>query len=202
MKIFLMVSGLQKQSGGPSYTVSSLAKKLIESGESVEIDVLNPWDATDSNLPVIGHDRLPIAKKMGVSPSMRRSLLARVGKHDVIHSNGLWMMPNIYPLTIAQKTKSKYVISPRGMLSEWSLEQNRMIKKVVGSCLQKKVIDNASCISVTAESEYEDVRRFGYKGPVALIPNGIDLPSDVARHRDEPGKLKRAIFIVGFIKKR
>jgi len=34
----------------------------------------------------------------------------------------------------------------------------------------------ASCFHATAEQEYEDVRRLGFKQPVAIIPNGIDVP--------------------------
>jgi hypothetical protein len=40
----------------------------------------------------------------------------------------------------------------------------------------KAIDSHAACFHATAEAEYEDIRRMGYKQPVALIPNGIDLP--------------------------
>ena len=37
-------------------------------------------------------------------------------------------------------------------------------------------MDEVSCFHATADSEYNDIRAFGLKQPVAVIPNGIDLP--------------------------
>ncbi len=33
-----------------------------------------------------------------------------------------------------------------------------------------------TCFHATAQSEYEDIRRMGFLQPVAIIPNGIDVP--------------------------
>jgi len=194
MKIFQIVSGLDAKSGGPSYTVTRLSENLHRLGLDVSIDTLNCGVEGPKGVNITQHKRQVLAKRLGISPVMKKSLLSRVSEGDVIHSSGLWMMPNIYPLAIARKSRAKYVISPRGMLAEWSLNQRKLLKRAVGALGQNTVIYNADCIHVTAESEYEDVRRYGYKGPIALIPNGVDMPNKISAPNAPRGK-RKAIFI-------
>ncbi|SUS07994.1 Glycosyl transferase, group 1 (fragment) [uncultured Defluviicoccus sp.] len=42
---------------------------------------------------------------------------------------------------------------------------------------QRLTLTRADCFHATAESEYEDIRRLGFRQPVAIIPNGIDIPA-------------------------
>jgi glycosyltransferase involved in cell wall biosynthesis len=41
--------------------------------------------------------------------------------------------------------------------------------------VQRPALDAVNCFHATAESEYADVRRLGFRQPVAVIPNGIDI---------------------------
>ena len=42
--------------------------------------------------------------------------------------------------------------------------------------MQRSAIHAAACLHATSTQEYEDIRKFGLKGPVAVVPNGIDIP--------------------------
>ena len=50
------------------------------------------------------------------------------------------------------------------------------LKKVFWPLLQRPALSAAACFHATADSEYEDIRRMGFRQPVAIIPNGIDIP--------------------------
>ena len=52
----------------------------------------------------------------------------------------------------------------------------RMKKMLFWHLLQGPTIRNASCYHATSRQEYEDIRAYGLTQPVAIIPNGIDLP--------------------------
>jgi glycosyltransferase involved in cell wall biosynthesis len=39
------------------------------------------------------------------------------------------------------------------------------------------VVRHAACLHATSEQEYEEIRAFGLSNPVAIIPNGIDVPA-------------------------
>lgn len=72
------------------------------------------------------------------------------------------------------------VHSPRGMLGQAALRISAWKKRPFWWLLQRSALAAADCIHATAASEYEEIRAAGLKNPVAIIPNGIDLPPLVA----------------------
>lgn len=95
---------------------------------------------------------------------------------DLIHNHSLWMMPNVYPGRVARKHGIPLVVSPRGTLSEWAMQSGSMVKCAFWPLLQRPALRATACFHATAASECEDIRRMGFRKPVAIIPNGIDIP--------------------------
>jgi len=58
---------------------------------------------------------------------------------------------------------------------------------------QERVLKKTDFFHATSESEYKDIRRLGYGQPVAIIPNGVDLPDDLRDPRHS--KMKRVLFL-------
>lgn len=200
MNVYQVVSGLKKESGGPSYTVRKLCEGLAKLGVNVELNTLGDIEEEPPGLKIVAH-RHALIEKLGFSPDMKRHLLRSIKSGDVIHTHGLWMMPNVYPGAVARKTGAKLVMSPRGMLCKWSLGQRKYRKKIFGLLAQKGVIFKVDCMHVTAESEYEDVRNFGFSGPIAVIPNGVDIPEERSCGRGD-GYIKKIIFLGRIHKKK
>ena len=48
--------------------------------------------------------------------------------------------------------------------------------------LQKRVVESAACLHATAEQEYRDIRSAGFRQPVCVIPNGVDIPEQSPSH--------------------
>ena len=42
--------------------------------------------------------------------------------------------------------------------------------------MQRHALEQADLLHATSEIEYHEIREHGFKAPVAIIPNGIDLP--------------------------
>jgi glycosyltransferase involved in cell wall biosynthesis len=53
----------------------------------------------------------------------------------------------------------------------------------------------ASCFHATAESEHADIRRLGFKQPIMIIPNGIDIPNALEKVKRE----QRTLLFLGRI---
>jgi glycosyltransferase involved in cell wall biosynthesis len=51
-----------------------------------------------------------------------------------------------------------------------------MKKRLFWALLQGAPVRRAACIHATSDQEYAEIRNFGLCNPVAIIPNGIDLP--------------------------
>lgn len=122
-------------------------------------------------------------RRLGVSKSMKSWIKSEVrsGAFHVVHSHGLWMMPNVYPGWATRGTRVPYVVSPHGTMTQWAMANGSAIKRLFWPMVQKPALQNVTCFHATASSEYEDIRRLGFKQPVAVIPNGIDLPESVAQ---------------------
>jgi glycosyltransferase involved in cell wall biosynthesis len=99
------------------------------------------------------------------------------------------MMPNVYPGVAAKKFGLPLVVSPRGTLSAFAFNSGSRVKRLFWPLLQRPAIEHAACFHATAVSEANDIRRYGFKQPIAVIPNGIDLPKLVPKLKGGPRTL-------------
>jgi len=162
----------------------------------VTADIVEHRSNTGAVVRKFPRQKLPY--KLGRSPEMYRWLReeASSGKMDIIHNHSIWMMPNVYPGWVSRETTVPLVVSPRGTFSKWAMERSRLIKVLFWNGLQKQAIAHAKLFHATAESEYEDIRRLGFRQPVAIIPNGIDIPK---KSTDDRRSEEKTLLFLGRI---
>ena len=114
---------------------------------------------------------------------------------DVVHDHGLWLLPNLQAGWAAAAAGKPFVVSPRGMLSPPALAFSRARKRAFWKLLQGPVIRRASCIHATSGQEYEELRAFGLRQPIAVIPNGIDLPELIPEPLAADGRERVVLFL-------
>jgi len=177
MKIAHVIAGVQNPAAGPSYSVLRLAAALGRDGVGVEVHTLQPAPpGFPAEVEIVGHPALPIVRRLGASAAMRRGL-ASVDA-DILHNHGVWMMPNVYAGTIARRRGIPLVFSPRGMFSAWALARSRARKRFVWWALgQRRAVTATTCFHATAEAEAQEIRALGFRQPIAVVPNGVDLPA-------------------------
>lgn len=177
------VSAISEEASGPSYSVVRLCGTLAEQGHDVTLLTLD-W-APMKHVP--GFCRtFPMGagpRRLGRSPAMHRWLSQHAEGVDVVHTHGMWMMTNVYPGRVAARHGIPLVVSPRGTFTRYALASGSRLKKVFWPLLQRPAIATAACFHATAEAEYEDIRRLGFRQPVAVVPNGIDLEPLAPRRR-------------------
>lgn len=177
-----VVSGLEIAHGGPSYSVPSLKDALVRAGLDAAVFAdLTPGDLANGGSDRIhsfarDYGRVPLLRKFHFSKGLARHLEHEAGEVDLVHSHGLWRMPNIYAARTARDRCMPHVISPRGMLSKAALGVSPRSKHVFWHLAQKSAIEAAACIHATSLSEYTDIRELGIKAPIAVVPNGVELP--------------------------
>jgi len=62
------------------------------------------------------------------------------------------------------------------MLAPAALRFSSVKKKLVWNACQGAVMRGAACLHVTSNEEHDDMRTMGLTNPIAVIPNGIDVP--------------------------
>lgn len=174
------------QSSGPSYSVSRLSDSLVACGAEVSLQLLEPLPRLERNYSVDGYpcSQIPGAYRLGWSPKMREGLRTAAKTADVMHNHSMWMMPNVWSAQAAKSTGMPLVFSPRGTLSSWARNRAKFRKQLIWIAGQKKALFGADCLHATSEAELEDIRNMGLRTPVAVIPNGVDIPAEQDRKRN------------------
>jgi glycosyltransferase involved in cell wall biosynthesis len=182
MRICQVVASINRDTGGPALTVPRLAAALEAVGLESSVASLDypEHGSQTSDFPIqklttqIG----AVGRVLrGWSPAFQRQLSAFV-RDDVrvVHSHGLWMFPNLYARRAAIEAKIPFVISPRGMVEHWSLSRSRWKKALAWNAFERGNLSAASLFHATSADEVGSLQSLGFRKPIALIPNGIDLP--------------------------
>ena len=196
MKVVLTIAGLSPEFGGPSRSVPALAEALAR--EKIGVDLIACQSLPGHGAPILPDatlvrtQLLPSRSRRGrwraTSNDFFRAVCdASGGADSVIHDNGLWLPTNHAIARAARGLKRPLVISVRGMLSAWEREHHAWKKRMAWILFQRRDLLAASVLHATSEQEMIYFRRAGLRGPIAMVPNGVDLPS-----LDKPGLRDRA----------
>ena len=113
-------------------------------------------------------------QQFGYSPRLRHWL--KSSKHDLLHLHNLWMYTSLLALRWHRRTGRPFVVTPHGMLDRWALKNSGWKKRLAGLLYENSMLRNASVIHGFHAKDLEDFRRYGLRNPIAVIPNGVDLP--------------------------
>jgi glycosyltransferase involved in cell wall biosynthesis len=97
---------------------------------------------------------------------------------DIVHIHGLWREPSSVVARLVASAGKPYVISAHGMLEHWALNHKRLRKRFYGAFVEKPTLKRARCLHALTAAELLDYRRYGLSAPVAVIPNGVTVPSE------------------------
>ena len=116
---------------------------------------------------------------------------------DVVHINGVWNWPYHQIASIAYKRGVPVVWSPHGSLTPWALHHKWLKKQIAWHVYQKRDLQRASLLHVTAQSEVKDMRRLGLQNELIVQPLGVNFRwSEDELHKIKNGmKEKRILFL-------
>lgn len=178
MKVLHTIEGFDTQLGG----LASCTYELLSvfDRRNVTVDLLSPGSRNpDAELLGRGEPWIKIFKNdclgpLRFTPTGKR--LLKESAYDVYHINGLWQYITHITCRIAREKGVPYVITPHGMLYPEALKRSAWKKQIVRKLWFDEDIRKAACIHSTCVTEMEHIRDFGYKGPIALMANPINIP--------------------------
>ena len=173
MHVLLTVPGLAKSSGGPTTVVQHLSECLVATGAAVTVFTATLQPGRTEVLP-----RDPRVKVVrGSSKELRELCHTTRGNGLVMHDFGLWLPANHAAVTVGEELGIPLVISPCGMLAPWALQHKRWKKRLAWWVYQKRDLLRAKMLIATGASEVRDLHRWSPGKPVALVPNGVAIPT-------------------------
>jgi glycosyltransferase involved in cell wall biosynthesis len=95
-----------------------------------------------------------------------------------LHIHGVWETHCSVAASLARACKRPYIISAHGMLDRWALQHKRIKKALYAALIETGNLQRAACLRALTADEADDYRRIGLRNPIAIIPSGVDVPTD------------------------
>ena len=198
MNILVFTPSVTRTAGGVLDAVRDLFTNINFNGHRLKVlsfedryveEDLPSWQG----LPV----RLFKAGPMLYSHKVGKAMLA--AEADILHMEALWRWPQLLMSTWKKRRKEPIVCTPHGMLDPYIIGNQGMAKRIIAKAFLQKSLEAVDCWHALCLKEMEDIRAYGLKQPVAVIPNGINLPDyrseierrDNKRHLLYLGRLHR-----------
>jgi len=183
MEVHHIIAGLNVLRAGSAASVAKLCENLVDFGVHTSIHTLNLGPAFGEQIipnrkdVIIYNSKCWVSKDSGIIVPLGfgANLKRNASSVTALHSHGIWLPINHSSAKFAQKSGVPHIISPRGMLETWALKYKAIKKKMAWYLYQKEDLMNATAFCASSIKEAESIRRLGFKQPIAVIPNGVDL---------------------------
>lgn len=121
---------------------------------------------------------------------------------DILHMEALWRCPHLW-MTDWKKMhpNSPIVCSPHGMLDPYIIQSQGKFKRIISNLFFQKGLEAVDCYHALCQKELEDIRAYGLKQPVAIIPNGVNMP-DTAKSFERTDDKKHLLYLGRLHKKK
>ncbi len=166
--------------------IGSLTSCLAARGLEVELWELSEWPeeawelAERAERGGIRRVRIPSSRPPWHLGGAGRQAIRR-RPIDLVHLHNVFSPLNN---AVARSLRCPYVLSPHGGYSPAVLRRNPLRKRLLRLFLENRLAGGAARLVALTEAEKEDLRSFGYRGPIEVIPNGVDrAPTQAAGDR-------------------
>lgn len=210
MKALHIIPGLDPADGGPSTAMVGLAEAQHRAGLGVCVTTCAP-PGTDlrliERLRAAGVEVVTLDDPGGLfscPPAMRQALQAQTAKADIVHIHALWEPLQHFAAVEARRQNKPYLIRPCGMLTDWSMAQKKLKKRLFYHGRLARNLRGAAAIHFTAGREQELSQSRAQGRPGVIAPNGVDAsafaslpPKDAFRGRHTNLTDQRIVLFVG-----
>ena len=176
-----VVSHTDSKYGGLSSAVPALSASLAcSSNVSTRMEAFCiPGEKT---LPegISAHDInfWPAGRQAWMSTDLRARFKEALCGVAGVHIHGLWESSTAVAVSACRSLDIPYILSAHGMLEPWALRSSRLKKQLYSLLIERRNVGGAACLHALTRSEADQFRAFGARGPIAIIPNGVAIPSE------------------------
>ena len=115
-----------------------------------------------------------LPRQLGYSMGLAKAL--KYAEQSILHQHGLWQLFSGDIRAWGKRTGRPVIISPHGMLDPWAIRNSAWKKRIAMALYERRNLKSAACIHALNTSEAESIRALGFTNPIAVIPNGVELP--------------------------
>ncbi len=197
---------MARAAGGPTFSVAALCEATAIAGALQCLFTVQAPAGEAEHIP--NPDLVETVRVRGFhfqrlrllwSPSFKAALRSFCLEHGVhvIQSHEIWTQPNHVAVVVARELGLPLVVSTHGMLEPWAWRYHAWKKRPAWWLWQFRDLSAAAALRATAQQEVRALRTLGLRNPIALIPNGVDLPqvSERSEIRMQKSNVRTALFL-------
>lgn len=201
--VALVTGSLSPLAGGVYFSARIAANIMANRGRSPAVLGLEDeqWDSARETWHV---DRIEAVAPSGPAGYFAtRPLLARLSAlaPDLVHLHGIWGPYSAAAWRWRWRSGRPLIISPHGMVDEGALRISGARKHLVGALYEYSNLRSATALHALNGSEHRAIRALGCRGPIATIPNGVEIQPLERRAASADGK-RNLLFLSRLHKKK
>ncbi|MFD0941979.1 XrtY-associated glycosyltransferase XYAG1 [Pedobacter boryungensis] len=199
--------------GGPTMSVAKLCEVLAENKVHVEVLTTTANGKTELDVNInkvqqvegvnVTYFKRLTKDHTHFSPTLLLALRSRIrGQQSksndnklIIHIHAWWNLISIFSCQIAKWYNIPVILSPRGMLTNYTLgNRNGTFKSIIHTIMGKKLLTYCH-IHATSEKEKQDILQFIQPKSLTVIPNLVELSKNKTKQlpqsfkQEDPFKL-------------
>ena len=180
MHTICLLESVSRADGGIFEAECALQRELF-SGQGIQVDVVGLEDRFTTQdvarwLPLKANAvKTSGPGALGYSPDL---LSALDPKADLLYAATLWKYPSWAALQWAEQTGKPMMAAPHGSLDAWALRNAAWKKRIAAALFKNRQLRKATCLRALCQSEADAFRAYGLTQPIAIIPNGVALPTE------------------------
>ena len=204
--ILHVIPSLNPKYGGPSFTVTEIASITVDKKHQFQIEMLTQSLEGDSvvfpenNKVVVGIEKSKSKIDLYLGLPIYRALnkILPQNKPSIVFGHGIWHPANHWTARYARQNNIPYILHSHGMLEPWALSHHAWRKKFAGLIYQNQDIGSADVLIASSIVDYENLRRLGYKHPIAIIPHGVkktEVKQEFLEDTYDKSSLRTVLFL-------
>ena len=191
---------------GPPQQVHRLVRAMRADGVDARVITTNTNGPTTLDVPAgrwSEHESVPVfygrrvPGTFDVSWEGWRAVAREAASFDLIHVTGIFSWVNLAAAAASRRSGVPVLVSPRGSLDPGALTFSPRKKALYFRFGGTRALNEAAAFHVTAESERGHLLALRPGVPVAVIPNGVVVPSDdeLRRFTSVPAVAPTVVFL-------
>lgn len=180
MRILHVISGINRENGGPPIVLAGLAAAQVRAGLEVSIvatwttnpcpEVVAELESRGIRVTHIGPARNPMSRH----PATAGRLGELVARADVVHVHAMWEEIQHLACREAERQGVPYVMTPHGMLDPWNMSNRRWRKRLYMLWRMRRNLRRAAALHFATTTERDAVARLKLGRPTIIEPFGLD----------------------------
>lgn len=168
-------SGRHDEVDGVTQVVRCIATEQVRLGARVTVMSENFADRYRDWWRSRGVENVLLPRRLDAYIDAVRHLLAR-SPPTLVHFHSVFVPRWAAFGRLLERRGIPYVLTPHGGLNANVLARKRLAKWLYSHVVERQRFQAAAAVTLVAPREVQDVRRFGYRGPVQVIENPVPEP--------------------------